>query len=87
MERLPQPKFQRDFTIVGSNLVKKVQYDPKTYILDATLLTGERYRYRDVRPKDFAEFITAKSPGNAFTKHIKKTWYGSVRAYTKLPSK
>jgi hypothetical protein len=84
MSKLPQPKFERTIRIYGSDLVRSVQYDPATAVLDAQLHTGDTYRYRDVTAQDFTKLVTTKSAGQAFNATIKKFWWGGARKAYKL---
>lgn len=79
-ERLPKPKFHRMLAVFDSDWIQAIQYDPDLYVLDATLLNGYRYRYREVGPELFALVITAKSVGSAFNELLKP------RPFTRLPS-
>lgn len=77
--KLARPKFERAIHVSDSDLVDLIQYDTETQVLDATLKSGQRYRYREVAPVTFAHVVTAKSVGQAFNTYIRN------RAYTKLP--
>ncbi len=77
--RAIQPKFHTEILICDSGWIRAIQYDTETNILDAHLVDGSRYRYRDISSWTFACVVTAKSSGATFNLLIK--W----RAFTKLP--
>jgi len=68
---LDRPKFHAEIDILDSDWIHTIKYDPETLVLDAKLLNGSRYRYRDVPHSSFARVITAKSSGQAFNKYVK----------------
>ncbi len=61
-------------TVEDSKVIDRVYYDPQTDTLDAVFSSGKRYRYREVPPKVFAEFVLAKSMGAFFNKEIRNTF-------------
>jgi hypothetical protein len=68
-----KPKFgPRQIDINDSTLITKVFYDPDTDILDAIFVKGARYRYYDLTPKTFSQFVLATSMGDFFNKKIRK---------------
>lgn len=67
-----KPKFgPRHIDVNDSTLVDKVFYDPDTDILDAVFKKGARYRYYDVTPKTFSQFVLATSMGEFFNKKVR----------------
>ena len=71
LPKLDRPKFEAAISVSDSGWVDTIFYDPKTQVLDAHLLSGQRYRYRDVGSLTFARVVTSKSVGKAFNKYIK----------------
>jgi KTSC domain len=69
--RPDRPKFDASILIEDSSWVDSIQYDAETFVLDAMLTSGKRYRYRDVSPMTFARIVTAKSSGQAFNQYLK----------------
>ena len=71
LKKLDRPKFDASILIEDSNWIDSIQYDAETFVLDAMLTSGKRYRYRDVSPMVFARVVTAKSSGKAFNQYLK----------------
>lgn len=80
-KRPDRPKFQAEIKIEESDWIDAIEYDPETFVLDAKLLNGNRYRYRDVSPLAFSRVVTARSSGQAFNAEIRP-----LRC-TKLPTR
>lgn len=60
------------FAVQSSN-IREYRYDAETKELDIKFKSGEQaYRYFDVEPETFTEFINAESKGSFFAQRIKK---------------
>lgn len=79
----PRPKFHREVLIEESGILRSVQYDPATAVLDVTLTDGKRYRYEGIYSVQFANLLTAKSAGKVYNDSIKANNDG----FKKLPAK
>lgn len=66
-----RPKFNTHIRIEDSNWIHAIQYDLETFVLDAQLNNGKRYRYRGISPQTFAKIVTAKSSGKAFNQLVR----------------
>lgn len=71
LKRLDRPKFERLIEVEDSKFISAIYYDPETLVLDAHLHTGDRYRYRDVSPMQFARVVCSHSVGQAFNTTIR----------------
>ena len=83
---LDRPYFGREIEIEGSTLVRSVQYDPGKWVLDVTLHSGDRYRYREIGPREFADMVATKSAGKAFNKIKMQVGDGCVTVRKLQPS-
>lgn len=54
-----------------SSLVKEMDYDPATQVLDVTLASGARYRYADVAHEHYRAMANSPSVGRYLNEHIK----------------
>lgn len=56
-----------------SSLVKEMDYDPATKVLDVALANGTRYRYADVAHEHYRAMANSPSVGKYFNEQIKPT--------------
>jgi hypothetical protein len=63
-----------EHTVVESSLVHSVGYDPQTAMLEVQLQDGDIYRYYDVEPETYEEFLEAPSKGRYFNDHIRDAY-------------
>lgn len=86
MVRSDRPKFESFIEVHDSELISKIEYDPETFVLDATINSGKRYRYRNVGPLAFARLACSKSTGKAFNELIKPLPYRLLPAKRTKPT-
>lgn len=70
------PKFHRTITVLDSEWIDRIEYDPDSLTLDVTTkatetIRAKRYRYQSVGTDTFAKLITAPSVGAYFNAAIK----------------
>ena len=54
-----------------STVIRGFRYQPESQALDITLLSGRRYRYRDVPADTYEKMRAAYSKGEFFNRHIR----------------
>jgi hypothetical protein len=64
-------KFNRIIEIIGSTVVDSLTYEPIKQVLDLKFKSGKLYRYRKVKPLEFAMLVTADSTGQVYNNFIK----------------
>lgn len=76
-----RPKFAREIPL-KSSVVKSVRFDQENLVLDVTLNSGNRYRYRHINSWTFTQLVAGKSPGKVFNTIKANPWHKA----RKLPS-
>lgn len=56
---------------IESSNIRDAGYDAASGVLEVTFKSGKRYRYPNVSPGTFSEFMTAESKGRYFANVIK----------------
>lgn len=54
-----------------SSWIEYIQYDPKNFVLEMKTKKGDRYRYYDLKHKEWAFLSCSDSVGKYFNEHVK----------------
>ena len=65
----------------SSRSIEAAVYDPPQAILEVSFRSGASYRYLDVPPEVYDQFLLAESKGRYFNTYIRNRY-----AYAKIPA-